>query len=516
MNKIKYILSGLIASSLLLSSCGDDFLDVKSTGTTTHEQVVQSVNEDPENIRPVVAGIYSILTAFNTLDRAVDTERHSDFGHASITLSSDLMTDDMVQTSSAYGWYYNWYDFSLRKEVESVDVQLPWQLYYKVIFSSNNVFKIINDLDESIKEESVILEAKGQAYAMRAFGYYNLINLYANPYKGHESDPGVPIVTEETTKEEILNNPRAKVSAVYTLIIDDLTKAEELLQGYARSSKSEVNLKVVYGLFARTYLLMENWSDAARYANLARQGFSLMSETELYWHSDATQSFLDISNNEWMWGSDINETTEIATTGIVNFISHISSVSYGYATAGGMYKAIDANLFGQISSTDYRRNQFLDKDSTIYGKKVVKYANIKFGRYNNAGDNYGDQVLMRAAEMYLIEAEGLAMSGSTGDAQQVLFDFVSKRDPGYVKSTQSGSALQEEIYFQRRVELWGEGFSYFDHKRLNKGITRKYTGSNHPSDAQYDFSAGDAVFKFRIPDGEIKYNAGISSSDNNP
>ena len=70
----------------------------------------------------------------------------------------------------------------------------------------------------------------------------------------------------------------------------------------------------------------------------------------------------------------------------------------------------------------------------------------------------GDVPYMRAAEMYLIEAEAKAKLGQDANAAKLLFDMVSKRDAAYKLSTSTGTKLLDEIYFHRRVELWGEGF----------------------------------------------------------
>ena len=182
-----------------------------------------------------------------------------------------------------------------------------------------------------------------------------------------------------------------------------------------------------------------------------------------------------------------------------------------------MYKCIDANLYANIPVTDARKKAWLGEDTEAYERVLPMYANIKFGRMssaNNTMDN--DYPLMRASEMYLIEAEGLARAGQIGKAQDVLFEFVSHRNPSYVKSTKTGDAFIDEVYFQRRIELWGEGFSYVDHKRLKKGIVRDYTGTNHNADARKNFDAGASVFKFRIPDAETNSNKGIPATENNP
>lgn len=82
---------------------------------------------------------------------------------------------------------------------------------------------------------------------------------------------------------------------------------------------------------------------------------------------------------------------------------------------------------------------------------------------------------MRLAEMYLTQAEALARAGKTTEAQEVFTKFQITRDPSYKSKGNSGDALAEEIMNSRRIELWGEGFRFYDLKRLNLPIKR---GSN--------------------------------------
>jgi len=116
--------------------------------------------------------------------------------------------------------------------------------------------------------------------------------------------------------------------------------------------------------------------------------------------------------------------------------------------------------------------------------------------------------------LYYIEAEALARSGNEGAARQVLFDITSKRDAAYTKSTKSGADLIDEIILQKRIELWGEGFAWFDLKRLKKGVIRVYEGSNHPAYGKFDIPAGDNRFLFMIPQTEVDANPDILP--NNP
>jgi hypothetical protein len=122
-----------------------------------------------------------------------------------------------------------------------------------------------------------------------------------------------------------------------------------------------------------------------------------------------------------------------------------------------------------------------------------------------------DYMYMRAAEMVLIEAEALAHLSRNAEAATALKKLMVNRDPAWNKS----SVTVDEVWMQRRIELWGEGFSFFDIKRLNKGIDRTYAGTNHRVDAQFKIEAGDPIWIYPIPQTEILENPEIGEEDNN-
>jgi len=124
-----------------------------------------------------------------------------------------------------------------------------------------------------------------------------------------------------------------------------------------------------------------------------------------------------------------------------------------------------------------------------------------------------DWILMRAEELWLIKAEGLAKSG--GDGAGTLTQFVQAyRDPTYSVAAH-GLSLEDEIWWQRRVELWGEGFSFGDIMRLEKPIVRS-NSTNWPASWVQDIPARSGLLLWRIPQAEIEANKGISNADNNP
>ena len=118
---------------------------------------------------------------------------------------------------------------------------------------------------------------------------------------------------------------------------------------------------------------------------------------------------------------------------------------------------------------------------------------------------------MRAAEMVLIEAEAYAHMNQEAKAAEVLKVLMSKRQPDWNKTT----VTVEDVYLQRRIELWGEGFSYYDLKRLNKGIDRAYTGNNHLDGYKLVVPARDVRWTYQIPLKEIQENDLINEEDQN-
>ena len=120
--------------------------------------------------------------------------------------------------------------------------------------------------------------------------------------------------------------------------------------------------------------------------------------------------------------------------------------------------------------------------------------------------------LMRVEEMKLIEAEAAGMQNE-GRGIQLLTEFAKTRDANYVYGTHNdayynseNSLFQNEIWWQRRVELWGEGFGLFDIKRFKKGIIRSYENTNHIDMYQWNVETTPQWMTFLFGGTEPEYN----------
>ncbi len=259
------------------------------------------------------------------------------------------------------------------------------------------------------------------------------------------------------------------------------------------------------GIKARVALVQGDWATAATAAREARTGYNLMSNTQYL------AGFNNYDNPEWIWASRIQSDQ---TSYFYSFFAYMSA-NYSSTVIRTSPKSISSTLYNTISDTDIRKRVWdptgADRAFPTPTATSVRapYMSRKF-LVNDPSLSIGDVPYMRAAEMYLIEAEALARSGDNAGAAAALFTLAVNRDPSYTLSTNTGDALINEILLQRRVELWGEGFRFYDLKRTNAPLDR--TGANH--NASYangvlEVPANDIRWQFLIPQDEINFSNGV-------
>lgn len=481
----KYIVI-MILGALSLSSCNSE-LDTENKEYVSREQINALAESSPESLLIVTEGINDGTNAFLRSYNSYGDGAHSDFGLKAINVGLDLMTNDMVMTLSH--WFSEYHNYTGREQQNTRGTSTVWNFYYKVIRDANGIINLVPDDtdDEGLKA------SLGKALAVRGLAYFDLIRIYA------DGERGIPLYTEEDFIAS-----RASTSQVIEQIGKDLERAYVDLQGYVRPSKGGINQNVVAGLLARYYLEYGSYDKAIAMAQQAQTAGTMMTGSLIY------DGFDEISNPSWIWGADITaETTAI----YASFFSHMGNLNDGYAGLLGVYKNIDRNLYDAIPATDARKAWFVG-DADIETYDLPKYANIKF-----VDDTFfeGDLLYMRVEEMVLIEAEAMALSGDDQGAAQVLYSLMSKRDSTYTLSDKTGTTLLDEIRLNRRIELWGEGFSFFDMKRWGMPLTRDYPGSNHAGWAgKHNFPANSPKFILQIPISELNNNEEINVGDQNP
>ena len=517
--KFKFIASAFAAIALV--GCND--LDTEPMGSTiTADQKEATVAANPERIKASVTAMPSLFYDFG---KVLGESYHSDFAYPAIMMWTDTRGTDMVSPITGYNWFSSPVEYT-DIQPTGVGTNLIWRTMYKQLYAVNAVTSMIS-IDTEDDDLKFYL---ANALAIRAFDYFTLAQLYQHTYVGNEDKPCVPIITEANADEAGANGcARSTVAEVYAQIMSDLDNAITLFSNTktVREDKRYVSLEVAYGIRARVNLVMNNWEAAASDAANALKGDAAP------YSMDAIKKpgFSEIEDASWMWGCLVAETDRTVTSGICNFPSHMGSLNYGYASVGA-WRYINKALYNSIPDTDVRKGWWLDANAkspylnaeqAAYAAEAgcPPYTQMKFGCYNDevyTSTNANDIPLMRVEEMYLVLAEAQAMAGDPATGAATLENFVKTyRDPAYTCAATNAAGVQEAVWKQRRIELWGEGFSYTDLLRLKKNIDRR--GGGYEAKAVFNIPATEGAEGydariFPIPHSEVEANLLIT--ENNP
>ena len=522
-----------VFAAFSFSSCQDLDLHFEG-GTLDDEQVTDAVAAIPERINSAVNGMYAIIGQPDGYFKRGSTYRADDFGYPCVALGQDLNGADMTNIVSDYDWFTVAHEWTDRSPTYA-NPTIRLGLFYRVLYAAKDVLSVIPDDTENVE----LKNKRGQAKALRAFSYLSLAPYFQFKYKTNESKPSLPMMK---TGIDPRNNPRAPLSELYESIIMDLTDAIADLDGFNRPNKGVIDQKVAYGLRARAYLYMEEWAKAAADADKALDGYTPYAMSEL-----TTPGFNNANDHNWMWAlllpADVVSKANYAT--VPSQLGSFSGDSYAAGT--GIYRSINILLWKKIPATDVRKRWWLDeskqspylegltwkdeaKNITYTGQDIAgatiadvkepmgKYANVKFGQRAGVGSpyNYGDWCMMRAEEIILIKAEALAKAGNLSAGKSVLEDFVKNyRNPSYTSVAGSIEDFENEVWLQRRIELWGEGFAMSDVMRLGKNVVRFHPGeeSNVPEPYRFNVAANDPWMLLRFVQGETTNNTAVVNNE---
>ncbi|MBQ5655867.1 MAG: RagB/SusD family nutrient uptake outer membrane protein [Bacteroidaceae bacterium] len=516
--------------ALSLSSCIEETFP--QTGSATQEVVQQST--------AATAGIAMGMPGYTT--DVWTTSSHCYFGYPAEMIVRDMLTGDYTHVGeTGYSHFISWNRNQYMGQ-DYMKQQFHWNYYYGFIGTVNGV---IRQIDEETAAAGP-LAYLGTALAYRAMLYLDLARMYEflpnDIYSDGKNSEGVPvmnltvpIVHEKITEEEAANNPRAKREDMFAFILNDLDKAEKYVPALTNTSSNTLpDLACVYGLKARLYMWVEDYAKAKEYARKAINEATVKPLSEAAALNTSTGYN---QSSDFMWCAVQNSETYAVKTGIINWTSWVSNqTTFGYTGAStSLYVVIDRSMYERISDTDWRKKQWVAPEgSPLAGKtpflldddkkNMPAYASVKFRP--NAGDAEDYLVgassavpMMRVEEMYFIEAEA-AEHLSAGSGITLLSNFMKAyRDAKY---EYKGSDAIDEIVFQKRVELWGEGHTFFDIKRLNMSVTRGYQGTNwqdtqsllntngRPAWTNYvivktEANTNSALVNFNNPDPSDKY-----------
>ncbi|MDO4949480.1 MAG: RagB/SusD family nutrient uptake outer membrane protein [Bacteroidales bacterium] len=480
--KIKNIIYA-VCLTLVSSACSKDYLDTlpeSSVGTAT-------IFESAENAKLAINGICKMMTTQYLSTQGLN-------GEGSIKNWYGNYSGNDTQKSNLTGWA-TLINMNYFESANSTYLTFPWYYYYKMIGNANAVIVNFNEIADSDPEKADKQFIKAQALTFRAYAYSQLARFYC--YRWSDTNNGATRGLPLRLDDSVGDLEASTVAETYAQIYADLDEAIQLYEVSGKDREAgdlySPNLSVAYGVYARAALNREDWTNAAKYAPMARKGYPLMS------NADYNAGFSK-PTSEWIW--EVYDASD-QTLYYYSWLAYLASNSNASVCRSYPF-AISRELIEQIPESDIRRNLFLvpqtedewasittssgrtssgalykraqaDYASRVYSTSYIfAYMHFKFLVQDNPG--VGEQPIFRSAEMYYIEAEAKChLGGNDASVQDLLYELTNTtgRDPEYQKSTKTGADLLEEVKLYRRFDLWGEGFDFFDYKRWGQPISRK-------------------------------------------
>jgi starch-binding outer membrane protein, SusD/RagB family len=322
---------------------------------------------------------------------------------------------------------------------ENTTAWLTWNSDYFYIYQCND---LIAGLTNSHSISPALRDQlKGEGYFLRAFTYFYLVNLYGD----------VPLVlTTDYTKTS--NTPRAFVSDVYDQMIDDLTKAQDLLTNtYAStpdfpSARVRVNRLAVKALLARIYLYREQWTKAAAAATEVIQSGIYQLETDLqqtfrYNSREAILQFMPVSNG---------------------FNTAEGSLFVPLVPNGRPAFTLSDTLLKYMEPGDLR--QAWIRTVTVSGKQYKSPYKYKLNTATTPREEYN--MVLRLAEQYCIRAEARARLDQLPEAVSDLNTIRKRAGLSDLPTISTQNQVLAAVEQERRIEFFAEwGHRWFDLKR---------------------------------------------------
>jgi len=491
MNTIKNNILGLGVLLLATSfvGCSEDYLNKEPNGSISKTQLSENSLWNPNVLLGQAAGVIS--TSF--VSGTGGTTDHDDFGQKSVDIATDLMSGDMVMAGETYGWF-SADSKLLNNTTTKTRAYKIWRYYYQIVRSSNSIFDVIGGDGKMPAEGEANRVYYGQAKVLRAYAYFNLVNLYAKPYDEGATKPALPILKSQLTAS---TSGLSTVDDVYNFIIADLKEALVALNGYKRATKDQPDASLAQAYLAYVYLSKGDYENAAKYsADIISSGsYPLLSYANL-----TTTGFSSIDSPNWIWGINL---TKDNTSGLPTFWGQVDYFTYSYCWAGD-YKMIPDNVYSSIPATDKRKSWFRSS-----------FPQMSWYKFYDAGRKAGgdklwtnDEVYMRIEEMYLVNAEANARANNLSEARTALKSLLDQRDPTVAATVafMNQGQLLDAIYYNWRVELWAEGRGLLTMKRFKKSVVRGGNDFAYPGES---FSYNDSRFTFEIPEAEINNNPNL-------
>ena len=461
---MKKIISILIIS-LFIASCSDDFLDVSPSQSLPPTEAFKDLTA----LGQTVLGMYSGLQ---------EDEYYSYF-----MMATPAVKADDFQTRQTGKRSQNLYMFNETAEASNGGAGF-WDQAYYILNIANSILENIDAVEtNTVDEERLKSQYKGEALAMRALIHFDLARIYGKPYSVDNSSLAAPLIITVQTPED--DPARATVTSMYNQIVQDFNQSISLLTD--DTNGGQFNSWSAKALLSRVYLYMENNGEALSLAkDVINNGpYSLVS------NQNYAASFSQDFNSERIF--------EIVNTGADNpgsreTIGYVAGPQFSTSGYGAIITTQEFEDLLAATPNDVR-NTMLDIDDSGNTKGYFK----KWPGKPGASVILNNVPVIRLSEVYLNAAEAAVKSGATSDANNFLGAIMDRANPG-VSVPASPSLI--DVLTERRKEMALEGHRFFDLMRNNLSINR--VGGRHLIGVPTSITSADSRIIFPIPQKEIR------------
>lgn len=429
---MKKLTSILLIISLLVTTGCDNFLDITPTGRV--------IPETAQDYRKLMAEAYYLMPSSRGLTAFISDE---------IDMTSKNL-DSYDKDTFLDLWLWN------NVNPSGATTYFDWEKYYKMIFIANTVIE--NEKSITNGTEAEINQIVGEAYMMRAYNHFILVNLYALPYNSETatSSTGIPLKLN-SSMDEVLKP--SSIAEVYASVLSDIDNAEKKLniETWETGLNYRFNTLSVDALRSRVYLYMGRWEDCY---NASERVLSKKNE------------LVDLVSGRTLPNAYNSSESIVALE--MNMTSTYNNVD----------KLVPKALYNLYlpGTQDQRARKF-------YKTEVGGYSLIKGG-----SSEY--RCSFRVGEIYLNAAEAALKNHHPEICKTLLLKLLEKRyqTAAYTQAeidinAMDNDALLDEVYLQRQLELSYEGHRWFDIRRMEKEkrpvLTREYEGQTYRIEDNY-------------------------------
>lgn len=399
-----------------------------------------------------------------------------------------------------------------------------WTQVYKRINIANNVIEAAKTVPQTNDEESNgTHKVLAEAYFLRAYFYFWLTNIFANPYNPATAADELGVPLKISTEIQDIMFTRNTLKECYDQILADLLAAEEHMEqvkNFSRKNIYTANLESIQMLLSRVYLYVQDWQKAKEYSQKV-----IASHPAIENLRTTKNAFMVKSNPE-----------NIFSMGGCDLMRMIATDYQSVRVA--------LNFYNSYHKDDLRKQQWFWNYTMFTGLTMAPAPKKEYeptdsyyyqGNYSlpctSERNETSSLFWLRSGEAYLNLAEAEAYLGNEEASKATLLKLMQNRyaeDAADLKLEETGDEYIARLREERKYELACQGHRWFDLRRYRVcqvspskvallhvwTVYRDNSTGNILETRLYKLNEEDTGWTVNIPHEVLEFNVGMPGNGN--